>query len=105
MCLLRLAISTRVLGGGAENAAAENVGPENEGPNTGLENAGPSRNAASLRCVCMVKWTVTSSKGIGVMLCSLLAVLIFFKCEYITQASVVHYHANCPWRLHSVHYD
>ena len=36
--------------------------------NTGPENAGPSGNVASLCCVRMAKWTVTSSKGIGVIL-------------------------------------
>jgi len=36
--------------------------------NTGPENAGPSENVASLCCVRMAKWTVTSSKGIGVIL-------------------------------------
>ena len=36
---------------------------------------------------------------------SLLTALIFFKCEYITHASIVHNHANCPWILHSEHYD
>ena len=39
-------------------------GPEN----AGSENAGPYRIATSLCCVCMAKLTVTSSKGIGVIL-------------------------------------
>ena len=29
--------------------------------------------------------------------CSLLTALIFFKCKYITHASIVQNHANCPW--------
>ena len=36
--------------------------------NAGSENAGPSRNAASICCVCMAEWTVTFLKGIGVIL-------------------------------------
>ena len=36
---------------------------------------------------------------------SLLTASIFFKCEYITHASSVRNRANCPWRLHSEHYD
>ena len=40
--------------GGAENAR--------------LGNAGPSRNASSLCYVCVVKWTIISSEGIGVIL-------------------------------------
>ena len=36
---------------------------------------------------------------------SFLTALIFFKCEYITHANIVHNHANYPWRLHSEHYD
>jgi len=42
----------------------ENVGAEN----AVSENAGPSSNAASLCCICTAKRTVTSSKGIGVIL-------------------------------------
>ena len=29
---------------------------------------------------------------------SLPTALIFLKCEYITHASIVRKHANCPWR-------
>jgi len=47
-----------------EGRGVENATPEN----AGLENEGPSRNAASLHCVCMAKWTVISSKEIGVIL-------------------------------------
>jgi len=39
-------------------------GAENAGP----ENAGPSRNAASLYCVCVAIWTIISSERINVLL-------------------------------------
>jgi len=61
---LSVFLSEHIFYGGAENAGTENAGPEN----AGSENAGPYRIATSLCCVCMAKLTVTSSKGIGVIL-------------------------------------